>query len=85
MSRKKEKEALDTLIAYRQTFTSDAGEKVLADLNKRYMQRSSYNDNPMKIAFNEGERNVVLTILAALNINEDQLKERVQNVNKEST
>jgi hypothetical protein len=46
------------------------------------MLRSSMHDNPVVMAFREGERNVVLTILAALNIEENQINERIQNVKK---
>lgn len=81
-SKKRDKESLDVLIAYRQVFSTEQGEKVLNDLVKRFMLRSSMHDTPTVMAFREGERNIVLTILAALNIDENQLKERLQYVKK---
>ncbi len=75
-----EKKSIDILVAYRQTFLSEAGQKVLADLDKRYNMRSSFNENPHLTSFHEGERNVLLQILAALKIDENQIQERVKNV-----
>ena len=83
-SKKRDKESLDTLIAYRQVFATEYGQKLLNDLTKRFMLRSSMSDNPVVMAFREGERNVVLTILAALNIDENEINERIQNVRKEN-
>lgn len=82
VKKKKEQEGLDLMIAYRQTFSTKFGEKVLADLQKRYNLRSSFHDNPTRLAFNEGERNVVLMIMSLLSIDENQIQERVQNVSK---
>lgn len=84
-NKKKDKEQLELLLAYRNVFGTATGEKVLNDLIKRYILRSSMHDNPTRIAFSEGERNVVLTILTALNINEDNLRERVNNVKTSNT
>ena len=72
----KAKEDLDLLLTYRKVFSSEEGQQVLEDLKKRYMLRSSMNDNPQRTAFFEGERNVVLLILATLNVDDKTLKER---------
>jgi predicted type IV restriction endonuclease len=77
---KKEKEALDTLVAYRQAFSTDYGKRVIDDLTKRYMMRSSMSQDALTLAFKEGERNVLLTILAVLKIDETQINERISNV-----
>lgn len=79
---KVEKEQLDLILAYKKTFESESGTKVLNDLIKRHMLKSSMNDNDSRVIFGEGERNVVLTILAILNITEDNLRERIANVKK---
>ncbi len=78
--KEKQKADLSLLIAYRATFSSESGQKVLADLTRRFQERSSMHDNPQRTAFMEGERNVLLTILAALKIDENQITERKANV-----
>jgi len=82
---KKDKESLDLLLAYRNTFGTEKGKVVLNDLIRRFVLRPNMHDNPNRLAFNEGERNVVLMILTTLNINEDDLRERVNNVGKTKT
>lgn len=76
------KEDLDLLLAYRKVFGSEEGKQVLEDLKKRYLLRSSMHDNPQRTAFFEGERNVVLLILATINVDEKTLQERINYVNK---
>ena len=46
------------------------------------MLRSSMHDNPTQVSFREGERNVVLQIIAALNIDAKTLRERVKDAKK---
>ena len=77
-----EKRHLELLIAYRTTFGTPNGKEVLNDLIKSYMLRSSMSTDAQQTAFREGERNVILKILTMLNINEDEIRERVNNVNK---
>jgi hypothetical protein len=77
----KEKEGLDLMIAYRQCFSTPAGEKVLADLQKRFNDRSSYvHGDPHGTSMREGERNVYLQIRHMLNVPEDKINERIENV-----
>jgi hypothetical protein len=40
-------------------FTSPLGKLLLEDLNRLYNDRSSFNSDPLIMARNEGERNVV--------------------------
>lgn len=78
---KKEKESLDILIAYRQTFSTPAGEKVLADLKRRFNDRTSYvSGDPHGTSMREGERNVFLQIMHMLTIPEEKINERITNV-----
>ena len=79
-TKKQEKENLELVLAYRHVFATEMGKVVLADLIKRYDMRPSFSDNALRMAFNEGERNVVLVILKALNIDEQQLQQRIKNV-----
>ena len=74
----KDTKGLDTLISYRATFNTEAGQKVLSDLIKRYMMRPSMSVRDADTFFMEGERNVVLMILKALEIDEKTIQERVK-------
>jgi hypothetical protein len=49
--------------AYQQTFRTEAGEVVLADLEKRFQRRSSFAADAYMTAFREGQRDVYLMIL----------------------
>ena len=54
---------------YYQCFSEGAGAGVLEDLTRSYMERSSVdedNPDPVMIAFREGERSVVLKIMALM-------------------
>ncbi len=73
---------LDLLKSYISVFSSPEGEKVLNDLISRYMLRSSMHDNPTQVSFREGERNVVLQIIAALNLDAKTLRERGKDAKK---
>ena len=58
-----------TVIAYRDVFSSGSGVIVLVDLEKSYGKRSSHTPgDPYQTAFKEGERNVYLKILAAIEL-----------------
>ncbi len=78
--KKQEKEQLEMLLSYRNIFGTEHGKLVLADLIKRYEMRPSFSTDALLMAFNEGQRNVILVILKALNIDEQQLQQRIKNV-----
>jgi len=82
MADNQEQEGLDLILAYRQVFSTEQGKKVIDDLIKRFMLRSSMSLDPHQIAFQEGERNIVLMLLHTLNIDEEQLRERIKHAKK---
>lgn len=52
--------------AYHNTFSSESGSVVLADLEQRYGRRRSFAPDPHTTAFHEGQRDVYLMILNLL-------------------
>ena len=59
---------------YKRIFRSEDGEKVLSDLMEMCgMQRSSFDVDPQKMSFYEGQRSVVLRILKTINVTEKEL------------
>tara|TARA_R100001440_G_scaffold75443_1_gene102693 strand:- start:16 stop:225 length:210 start_codon:yes stop_codon:yes gene_type:complete len=54
-------------LAYRRTFNTEDGNKVLSDLKARFgFETTTYTDNPYNSAFNEGQRATVLLIVRML-------------------
>lgn len=69
---KKQKEVVGL---YRKIFKTEDGQKVLADLMSLCgMSRSSFSTDATEMAFNEGQRSVVLRILKTVNISEAELQ-----------
>ena len=57
----------DLKLAYRRTFNSEDGDKVLKDLKTRFgYETTTFSDNPYETAFNEGQRAAVLLIVRML-------------------
>ncbi len=61
------KEIEELKLAYRRTFNTEDGDKVLSDLKARFgFETTTYSDNPYNSAFNEGQRATVLLIVRML-------------------
>ncbi len=61
------KEIEELKLAYRRTFNTEDGDKVLSDLKARFgFETTTYTDNPYNSAFNEGQRATVLLIVRML-------------------
>lgn len=79
---KKSQEAkiTDTILAYKDTFNSEQGKKVLYDLMKvcHLLQPSYVGGTPEETAFREGERSVVLRILTQLETDAEKLIEFIK-------
>jgi len=61
------KELEELKLAYRRTFNTDDGERVLSDLKTRFgFETTTFSDNPYQSAFNEGQRAAVLLIVRML-------------------
>jgi hypothetical protein len=57
----------DLKLAYRRTFNTGDGAKVLSDLKSRFgYETTTFSDNPYETAFNEGQRAAVLLIVRML-------------------
>lgn len=66
--------------AYKNVFESPDGRKVIADLMRVHgMMSSSFSGDANQTIFKEGERNVVLRILAVLKTDEALLRERIDS------
>lgn len=65
---------------FQQVFGSEAGKAVLYDLMKfGHMLHSSFSPkDPYETAFREGERNIVLRIMSVLEMDPEQLKQRIK-------
>lgn len=77
---------------YKRTFSSEQGKRVLQDLMQaHYLMRPTLrkgNDLALNMAFNEGQRNVVLRILTILETSEASLHtllKETHNVHTENT
>jgi|TARA_R110000824_G_scaffold241336_1_gene430049 hypothetical protein len=61
------KQIEDLKLAYRRTFNTEDGAKVLSDLKSRFgYETTTFSDNPYETAFNEGQRAAVLLIVRML-------------------
>lgn len=81
--KKFEKKQLGKPKDYKRVFNTDAGKRVISDLiDTHFVMRSTIAATPEMTAFNEGQRNVVLRILTLLNIDEEQMKKRIEESHK---
>ena len=71
----KRKEKYELLLAYKEVFGSERGQKVLLDMMKTFhFFSSSMSENPEETAFKEGERSVVLRILRSIEQDPSEIK-----------
>lgn len=79
------KKSLVKVSAYKRVFSGLDGEIVLKDLMAAHsvMNSTFVSKDVNEMLLKEGERNVVLRILKLLNIDEAQLKERIESYEKE--
>lgn len=79
--RKAEDKAIDLVKAYKATFATTEGQIVLMDLLKRArFNMPIFNDKAtaLQLAFREGERNLALYIVGTLELNIDDIRERLR-------
>tara|TARA_R100000687_G_C6381005_1_gene132625 strand:+ start:101 stop:316 length:216 start_codon:yes stop_codon:yes gene_type:complete len=57
------KELKSLKISYRAAFSSQEGERVLADLQSAYYRRGSFSKDAHETSYREGQRSVVIRIL----------------------
>lgn len=75
-----EKRELSRSIDYKNTFSTEHGKRVLADLTKQYLFNVGANmDTAM---FNEGAKHVIVSILTHVGANEEYLINLIKEGNK---
>ena len=61
------KQVEELKLAYRRTFNTDDGQRVLSDLKSRFgFEATTFSGNPHETSFNEGQRATVLLIVRML-------------------
>jgi hypothetical protein len=61
-------------LAYRRTFNTDDGARVLSDLKTRFgFEATTFSGDPYETAFNEGQRAAVLLIVRMLSEEKDKV------------
>lgn len=69
---------------YKRAFQTEAGSWVLKDLmESHFMASNTYSRDPVEMAFNEGQRNVVLRILKLVKEPIDKIEKRIEDMEKE--
>ena len=71
---------------YKNTFNSQQGRRVLADMlaENKCLSTSFVKEDPYLTAFNEGQRNVVLRILTILQVDTTQLLKLIEETDNAS-
>lgn len=74
MAERKTRKKVRIVSQYQTTFNSPSGKAVLCDLAKScFVTLSTIHADPLQMAFNEGQRNVVLKIQHILKIDHESL------------
>lgn len=74
MARTRASKIIDTMKLYQQVFESVEGIRVLHDLMKScHILGTTFDANPIEMAYREGERSVVLRILRTLKTNPEKI------------
>ena len=74
------------VLDYKRTFTSKSGKNVLHDLmDAHQMLRPSFDPDPYRTAFREGERSVLLRILTIMKTEPAQLLAHIEEIQKNAT
>lgn len=80
------KNDIDKIIKYRALFNTPDGQEVLDDMMRVHHVMSptlSKRPNGIEMAYREGERSVILRILYLLNSDPNDLRARIERVEKE--
>lgn len=73
------------IVNYQRVFQDGVGKEVLQDMFKMFgMLEHNGNQDPHKTMFYEGQRSVVLFIIARLKMNSNQVLERLQETTNEN-
>ncbi len=82
---RKARKKVSVLEAYQRCFAGEHGHKVLLDLMRtHFVTSSTFSKDPLEMAHNEGERNVVLRILYHMKIDTNALLKELDRAEKEA-
>ena len=77
--RRNEKKMVDTINLYKKVFSSEEGRKVLVDMAKATnIHGTSFDSDQLQMAFNEGQKAVVLRILRTIETDPEQLLQLIK-------
>lgn len=83
MALKRQNKILATMSLYQQVFSTEEGTKVLYDLIKAcHVLGTTFDANPIEMAYKEGERSVVLRILRTLKTNPEKIMKMIEQGNQ---
>lgn len=72
----------DTVNSYKKVFGTPEGDLVLKDLMTKYgVITGTYDESPNAMYFKEGQRSVVFDILANINLDYKDFKEKYEEIN----
>ena len=70
---------------YQNVFESPDGKKILDDLSRKcFINRTTLNESQIQMAFNEGQRSIVLHIQTMMRLDIDKIKEHLDKQEKEN-
>ncbi len=76
------RKSVGILQAYHRVFSGPDGDRVLFDMMKKHGVLAAHPSSPQDMALKEGERAVVLRIMAYLKTSPQKLIERIENADK---
>jgi hypothetical protein len=81
------KRAMARVIDYKRTFASEQGRRVLSDLiAEHYVMNSTYvKGDPQDLAFREGQRQVVLRMLAIMKVDPTEIQQKIEESDRYAT
>lgn len=69
---------------YKQTFSGEHGSYVLNDLmQQHFIVSNTYNKDPLEMAYNEGQRNVLLRILKLVKEPIEKIEQRIEQMERD--
>lgn len=81
-----EEEILNSRAKYKALFTTEDGLAVLEDLKRRFhVNGTTFSSDPHEIAYNEGQRTVILFILAQMEDLPKQISQQLSQLREETS
>ena len=81
-----EEEILNSRAKYKALFTTEDGLAILEDLKRRFHGNgTTFSNHPHEIAYNEGQRTVILFILAQMEDLPKQISQQLSQLREETS